>query len=184
MRSIVFSCRPPQGDRRHFVTEDDVRVVLERVPGQFWKSLAAVHFNDLGPRSRSRYLGYVSEKRNEITLCALPPRVSLTPFLRKRLAPSQFGARVGVQWSALAVRRFMLYNVFLHELGHMQIIDANAKTSRRRFASETRAQEFANGWRRELGSQHFDHPDPVHNPPAPEETGKLILRAEVAVPSV
>lgn len=75
----------------------------------------------------------------------------------------------GKQWSRVAVRRYLLYNVFLHELGHLQIVRAKAKTDRRRFASETLAQRFANRWRRILWSQHFDHFDPVHNAPQPDE---------------
>jgi tetratricopeptide (TPR) repeat protein len=67
----------------------------------------------------------------------------------------------------------MLYDVFLHELGHIQVVDKKAKTIRRRFASETRAQEFAEHWCRELWSRPFDHPDPVHSPPSPEEIETL-----------
>jgi hypothetical protein len=63
----------------------------------------------------------------------------------------------------------MLYDVFLHELGHLQIVEEKAKSVRRRFAVETRAQEFAEHWCRELWSQPFDHPDPVHNAPSCEE---------------
>jgi hypothetical protein len=68
------------------------------------------------------------------------------------------------------VRRFFLYDVFLHELGHLQVIDPAAKNLKRRFASETLAEEFANRWRRSLWSKHFDHPDPIHNPPGKDET--------------
>jgi tetratricopeptide (TPR) repeat protein len=71
------------------------------------------------------------------------------------------------------VRRFMLYDVFLHELGHIQFVDRKAKSTRRRFAGETRAQEFAEHWCRELWSQPFDHPDPVHGPPSPDEIETL-----------
>jgi len=76
-----------------------------------------------------------------------------------------FGAVRGTQWPRLAVRRFLLYEVFLHELGHLQIVNPKAKTPRRRFASETLAQEFANHWRGILWAKPFDHPDSVHNPP-------------------
>jgi len=71
------------------------------------------------------------------------------------------------------VRRFILCDVFLHELGHIQVVDKKAKTTRRKFARETRAQEFAEHWCRELWSQPFDHPDPVHGPPSPEEIEAL-----------
>jgi hypothetical protein len=59
----------------------------------------------------------------------------------------------------------MLYEVFLHELGHLQVIDAEATTERRKYAMETKAQEFAMGWCKRLWSERFDHPDPAHNPP-------------------
>jgi Flp pilus assembly protein TadD len=171
MRPLTFSDHPPRGDRRHFVTETDVRILLQRLPSKLWQRLKAVHFND---RSMGRRrLGYVRRGRNEIALCALPPRVSLTPCLRRSQSPSQFGAVRGCPWPGLAVRRFMLYDVFLHELGHLQVVDRKAKTTRRRFASETRAQEFAEHWCRELWSRPFDHPDPAHNPPSPEEIETL-----------
>jgi tetratricopeptide (TPR) repeat protein len=63
----------------------------------------------------------------------------------------------------------MLYEVFLHELGHLQVVNEKANRIDRRFAMEKRAQEFAEHWCRELWSQPFDHPDPVHNPPTAEE---------------
>ena len=110
----------PGADRIHYVSEEDVRIVLSRLPSSLWNRLRAVHFND---RSRARTLGYVNRGRREIALCALPPRVGLTQALRKGQTPEQFGARRGQKWPVLAVRRFMLYDVFLHELGHMQLID-------------------------------------------------------------
>ncbi len=171
MKPLTFSYHPPGGDRRHFVTEAEIRVVLERLPSQLWERLAAVHFNDRAMGRRR--LGYVRRGRDEIALCALPPRVSLASSLRKCQSPAQFGAVRGCQWPALAVRRFMLYDVFLHELGHIQVVDRKAKSTSRRFASETRAQEFAEHWCRQLWSQPFDHPDPVHGPPSSEEVEAL-----------
>ena len=101
--------------------------------------------------------------------CAFPPTVSGFTSRKWRCSPKTFGAMRGKQWPRLAVRRFFLFDVFLHELGHLQIVDPDAKTDRRRFASETLAQRFANQWRCKLWSEHFDHPDPVHNPPGSEE---------------
>jgi hypothetical protein len=34
---------------------------------------------------------------------------------------------------------------------------------------ETLAQEFADGWRRTLWAERFEHPDPVHNPPGGDD---------------
>jgi hypothetical protein len=168
---VKFSASLPRGDRVHHVNEEDIRVVLSRLPQELWMRLGAVHFND---RSRgARYLGYVNRGRREIALCALPPRISLTRFLVKGQTPEQFGARRGRQWPVQAIRRFLLYDTFLHELGHLQIIEPEARSHRRKFAMETRAQEFAIYWCRKLWSEPYSHPDPVHNPPAAEELALL-----------
>jgi hypothetical protein len=63
----------------------------------------------------------------------------------------------------------MLYDALLHEIGHLQVVDSGAKSPRRRFAGERRAQEFAKEWRDKLWAHVFDHPDPVHNPPSLDE---------------
>ena len=164
---IHFSVVLPWCDRIHHVEEDDVRIVLSRLPEEVTHRLRGVHFND---RSRgARTLGYVDRGRREIALCALPPRMSLTRFLVRGQSAEQFGAKRGAQWPTLAIRRFLLYDVFLHELGHLQIVDEEAKSARRKFADETRAQEFAMNWWSRLWSAPFDHTNPVHNPPRPEE---------------
>jgi hypothetical protein len=176
---VRFSVSRPGADRVHHVTEEDIRVVLSRLPREVWHRLRAVHFND---RSRGGHcLGYVNRGRREIALCAQPPRISLARFQRRgEGSPREFGARRGSQWPELAVRRFLLYDVFLHELGHLQVIDEEAQSQRRMFAMETRAQEFAQHWRRLLWSQPFPHPDPAHNPPAAEELAQLALSHETA----
>lgn len=84
-------------------------------------------------------------------------------------APEKFGARRGHKWPTLAIRRFLLYEVFLHELGHLQPVDLQARSHRLRFARERRAEEFAVEWCGRLWSVPFIHPDPVHNPPTTEE---------------
>jgi tetratricopeptide (TPR) repeat protein len=165
--SPKFSVTKPGCDRIHHVTEEDVGVLLSRLPTELWRRLRAVHFNDQGRGARR--LGYVNRGRREIALCALPPRVSLNRFLSLGRAPESFGARRGCQWPAVAIRRFMLYEVFLHELGHLQVIHADATDERRKYAMETKAQEFAMGWCKRLWSEPFDHPDPIHNPPSEVE---------------
>ncbi len=165
-RQIKFSSSPAHELRRHYLGEDDVRVLLERLPKGLWSRLRAVHFNDLGRGVRR--LGYTSEGRREIAICALPPQVSLSRFLIRR-SPRLFGAARGRQWPKLAVRRYLLYDVFLHALGRLQIVDETARNDRRRFASQTKAQEFADQWRKQLWEDPFDHPDPVHNRPTTKE---------------
>jgi hypothetical protein len=124
---VKFSTSSPGADRIHYVNEDDIRIVLSRLPDELWDRLRTVHFND---RSRgARVLGYVNRGRRDIALCALPPRMSLIQALRNGQRPEEFGARRGEKWPRLAIRRFMLYDVFLHELGHLQLIDEDAVPS-------------------------------------------------------
>jgi hypothetical protein len=179
MPKVKYNTLRPGEKRKHYIDGRDVDVVLSRLPTELWSRLRAVHFNDRGRGCRC--LGYVNRGHREIALCALPPRVSLTRFLVRgtlssrvlKQTPAEFGAARGCQWPSLAVRRFMLYDVFLHELGHLQIVNPRANRLRRRFASETKAQEFANYWRGRLWSQPFHHEDPVHNPPSTLELAQL-----------
>jgi hypothetical protein len=87
--------------------------------------------------------------------------------------PEAFGARRGRQWSPIAIRRFLLYDVFLHELGHLQVVDPGGSSDRVDFAREKLAEEFAIRWRKSLWSEPLDHPDPVHNPPSSQELEAL-----------
>ena len=173
-RTIKFTTKIPGGDRRHYINEDDIMVVLNRLPKEIWSRLREVHFNDIGyGNPRRQHAGYAGRDKTSIAICSLPPRFSFSCYCGREISPLQFGAKRGCQWSEIAIRRFLLYDVFLHELGHHQIIDPKAKSVRRKYAGETKAQEFANKWRKRLWSQYFDHPDPVHNPPSKEELASL-----------
>ena len=163
---IKFGFTRPRGLRKHYLNEHDVEVLLDRLPAELWSRLRAVHFNDWS--FGVRRLGYVNQGHREIAICALPPNVSLTRYL-VRQSPRRFGAVRGSQWPERAVRRFLLYDVFLHELGHLQIVDPKASSVRRKFAGQTKAQQFANRWRARLWSQPFEHSDPIHNPPSEVE---------------
>jgi hypothetical protein len=103
-----------------------------------------------------------------VSLSKFLVRRSLSKALHRR-SPREFGALSGHQWPELAVRRFMLYYVFLHELGHLQIVDPKARRTRRKFASERIAQEFSDEWRDRLWANRFEHVDPVHNRPSRAE---------------
>jgi len=63
----------------------------------------------------------------------------------------------------------VVISIFLHELGHLQLVDPRAKTNRRQFGDERVAEEFSVTWRRWLWSQPFDHADPAHHPPGAME---------------
>jgi len=173
-RAIKFTTKPAGGDRRHYINENDVKVVLNRLPEAVYSGLREVHFNDVGfGTPRTRGAGYTGWSNTSIAICALPPRFSFNKFCGRKTSPLVFGAKRGCQWSELAIRRYLLYRVLLHEIGHHQIVDPSAKSERRKYAGETKAQEFADNWRKQLWSQHFDHPDPVHNPPSKEELASL-----------
>jgi len=162
MAKIKFAYSAVGCDRKHYLNEADVMIVLNRLPREAWNRLRAIHFND---KSRGvRTLGYANPSEHEICICALPPRVALTRALVRGQYPELFGAERGKQWPEVAVRRFLLYDVLLHELGHLQIIEARAKGGRRKHAHEKLAQQFADQWRHTLWSVPFDHPDPAHNP--------------------
>jgi hypothetical protein len=168
MSKVKFSYTEPGCDRKHHVFEDDVRTVLGRLPEEVYARLRGVHFND--GSWGVRRLGYTTTRgRREVSICALPPRVSLTRFLGKGQKPETYGAKRGRQWPELAVRRCLLYNVLLHEIGHLQIINPESRNVERKFASETKAQEFADFWRKKLWKEYFDHSDPVHNAPTADE---------------
>ncbi|MFC2088351.1 hypothetical protein ACFLSX_02030 [Calditrichota bacterium] len=173
VREIKITVRPVKADRVYHISEEDVRIVLSRLPANTIQRVKAIYFNyeSWGVRK----LGYTNRGRREIALCALPPRVSLTRFLVKGQTPEQFGAKQGAQWPLLAIRRFMLYDVLLHEIGHLQIIDDTAKGEMRKFAREPKSQEFAMYWCKKLWSQHYGHPNPVHNKPTREELKQLKL---------
>jgi hypothetical protein len=169
-KKIKFTSTKPGADRIHYVHEEDVLIVLNRLPQHLWAGLREIHFND---RSEGgRVLGYTGNQRRksfEISLCALPPRYSVSGELLRKKSPSIFGAKRGKQWPALAIRRFILYEVLLREIGHNQVIDPKAKSIRRMYAQQRKTDEFTSYWRKQLWSEHFDHPDPVHNPPSQEE---------------
>ena len=160
---IKFSQTRPKCDRKFYVDSEDVMVVLSRLPYGTWRRLKAVHFNDKS--HGARVLGYVTKGHREISLCALPPRISLARFLDRCQSPKKFGAKRGSQWPEIAIRKYLLYDVFLHELGHLQIVDEKAKDARHKFANETLAQSFADHWRMILWRDHYSHEDAVHNTP-------------------
>lgn len=179
MQRIRYSYSRVGATRRHYLTAEDVHVLLSRLPMETWSRLRAVHFNDRG--RGCRVVGYVNMGHREIAICALPIRTSLTRFQVGRATTKYclhrssrtFGAIRGQQWTELAIRRYLLYNTFLHELGHLQMVDAKAKRLKRRFAGEAKAQEFADYWRTKLWLRHFDQNDPVHNPPTASELDDL-----------
>jgi hypothetical protein len=91
---------------------------------------------------------------------------------RGRVA-SEFGAPDRGQWPPWSIRRFLLYQVLLHELGHLQVVRPEESARRRRYASEPLADDLAHELRGRLYSDHFEHPDPIHNAPSDDERATL-----------
>jgi hypothetical protein len=156
-----------------YVKRHEVDVVLERIPGEF-----RTRVRDVFISSRSlgvRRLGSVMTRgRRDIDLYSvLPVRVSLHGYIRKGQSSAEFGAPRQGQWPPWAVRRFLLYDTLLHELGHLQLVRPKGRGYNRKFASEPLARQFANDWRRELYAVPFNHPDPVHNAPTSDELETL-----------
>lgn len=170
-----MATRKKQNDLVRFITNDDVEIVVQRIPEEYRQRLRDVFIKY---RSRGvRVLGSVSTRgRRDINLTrSLPPRVSLRRFLCKGQSANDFGAPARGQWPPWAVRRFLLYDVLLHELGHLQLVDAKSTNWNRKYAGETLAQNFADEWREKLWTTTFDHPDPIHNPPTRDELSIIPL---------
>ena len=143
--------------------------MLDRVPWPLRVRLRDVfHSRD---SNGVRKLGSVRRRgRRDITIYSvLPPRVSLGRYIGRGQSPSEFGAPSRGQWPPWAVRRFLLYDVLFHELGHLQLVRPHGRGWNRKYASETLAQQFADDLRHQLWSRAFEHPDPVHNPPESDE---------------
>jgi hypothetical protein len=168
------TAREPKRDTREtndlvsYVNMREIELVVERVPAEY-----RTRIRDLFRRrsSDARVLGSVTTHgRRDIELSTvLPIRVSLRRYLHGGQSAEEFGAPKLGQWPPWAVRRFLLYDVLFHEIGHLQVVDKKAARVQRKFASETRAQEFADEMRRVLYSRTFDHPDPIHNAPSEAE---------------
>lgn len=152
-----------------YLRHSDIETVVGRIPESKRDRLRDVFLRN---ESRGvRRLGWVTTRgRRDIVICSvLPPRVSLRAYIYKGQSPQEFGAPTRGQWPPWAVRRYLLYDAFLHELGHLQLVDPKTSNWNRRYASETLAEEFADRWRRRLFREPFDHPDPIHFPPSEGE---------------
>ena len=158
-----------------YISHDDLEIVKKRIPKEFCTRLRDVFIwsESYGVRE----LGFVTHRgRRDVNLSAfLPYRVSLRQFLCKGQSALEFGAPARGQWTPWAIRRFLLYDVFLHEIGHLQVVNSKTTNHRRKYASETLSQNFADDLRRKLWSSQFDHPDPIHNSPQSDELSIIPL---------
>jgi hypothetical protein len=160
---VQFVVLPAREGRVHHIGPEDVEVVLARLGPERTARLRSVTFLDAGKRVRE--LGFVQPGHRDISLCALPAAISLNGFLLQGQSPERYGASWDHPWPREAIRRFLMYDVLLHEIAHMQIVKTKSGGNRRRFADEPMAHELAFGWCDALWRERFEHPDPAHNAP-------------------
>lgn len=146
----------PSRDYYHPCTPDDIRAVLSRLPRRYTKDLRAVILRRIPRSDRDR--GVEARRRmrcivlnafpmaNEIDWGAAPP----SQDSRKHYAAwcdtwEQRNGRWIQVWTPEQVRRYYLYHLLLHELGHIN--QPHFHSSRRR---ESFAEDFALTWARNL----------------------------------
>ena len=109
----------------------------------------------------------------EIGLCALPPRLVSPRSCGGASRPLGFGAVRGCQWPHSPCAGSCFTTCFCTSSVTFKSSNDAAKSRRRTVCQRYPCQDFAEHWCRELWSQPFDHPDPVHRPPSPEEIEAL-----------
>ncbi|MEN0049701.1 MAG: hypothetical protein AAF806_21755 [Bacteroidota bacterium] len=170
-QAIIFHEKWVQNDLYRYLKKEDVLVLLNRLPLEEYEHLKSVTFKTC--RGGNAY-GRVYHKRSAgIIICDQSARTSIRVTEAKRGSLEEFGALNNMKWPTLAIRRFMLYDVFLHELKHTQLLKNGKKRIVDKIPLEKQAEEYAEYWRGELYQQHFDHPDPVHNLPSEAEKERL-----------
>lgn len=170
-QEIVFHENWVQSDLYRYLKKEDILVLLNRLPLEEYEHLKSVTFKTC--RGRNVY-GKVYHKRSAgIIICDQSARTSVRVKEAKRGSIEEFGALNNIKWPTLAIRRFMLYDVFLHELKHTQLLRNSKKRIVDKIPLEKQAEEYAEYWRGELYQHHFDHPDPVHNLPSEIEKERL-----------
>jgi len=147
-----------------FIDQHDVEAVLDQLPAAEKSRLGQVIFRS---SAATRTLGYVTDRgRRDIVLASrLPPRVSLRGYMYAGHRAIDYGAPARGQWPPWAVRRYLLFGVLLHELGHLQQVSTNQPGALGGYASETKADEFSLRWRDALWAAGSPTPDPAHHPP-------------------
>jgi len=170
---IIFHEKEVRGDLHRFVTKEDILTLLNRLPLEEYQQLKTVTFETCGGAYQ---FGYVFYKRVKgIVLCDQPLRMGMKEADAKRGHLIEYGGLNNMKWPIIAIRRYMLYNVFLHELRHTHIVNPHKKLTRHKIPFEKLANEYSDFWRGELYKDKFDHHDPVHNLPTLDEQEHLKL---------
>ncbi len=146
----------PSRDFYHPCSGDDYHRVLERMPGSLTKYVRAVILRRtssederLGIDARRRYSCVIMNAFPASNIMLWPERP--TDAAVRHLAPwcdrwRSDGGQWRLEWKPDEVKRYYLYHVFLHEVGHINQPWFHAAHRRESFA-----EDFALKWARELG---------------------------------
>ncbi|MEM8523532.1 MAG: hypothetical protein AAGG68_02755 [Bacteroidota bacterium] len=158
-------------DLYRYLRREDVLILLNRLPVEEYAHLKSVTFKTC--EGADAY-GFVYHRRpTGIVICDQSRRTTIRTISAKRGSLEEFGALNNIKWPTLAIRRYLLYHTFLHELRHTQLLENGKKRTRDKMPLEKQANEYADYWRGELYQNHFEHPDPVHNLPSEAEKERL-----------
>ena len=103
---------------RQYIEETEIEALLSHLPDATWQDLHRVRFKN-GADTGGRLGDVATHPDSEIVIFAQAYRVSLTPYLGRDETPETYGAVDGSRWPVLAIKRFMLYNVLLAQLGRL-----------------------------------------------------------------
>ncbi len=147
----------PSRDYYHPCSGDDYLGVLERLPAELTEYVSAIILRRLPKEDERR--GIDAWRRFSCVIMNSFPTSNETPWSKRptegtvqHLAPwcgrwRSDGGRWRLVWEPEEVRRYYLYHVFLHEIGHI-----NQPWDYSRRQREAFAENFALEWARKLGA--------------------------------
>jgi len=147
----------PSRDYFHPVTEDDIRSALSRLPKRVVRPLKAVLLSRLSARDAWR--GVEARRRYQcVVLYAFPrsmemvwPGATFSDAAQRHYQPwgSAWSVRDGctiLTWTVEELRRYYLFHLLLHEIGHLNQPPFHSLKRRESYA-ENFALEWARKWR-------------------------------------
>jgi len=154
----------PSRDFLHPASVEDVAELVAHLPPEDLSELTAINLRRVPWSSYERddAFGFYDPHDREITLRAFPSDLRLyiggrEPSERERREFDPFCRdwRRGphgwyLQWDEASLRRFYLYDVLLHEIGHHVADRGKPVGKTRRSANEAFAHDYARRWRRRL----------------------------------
>lgn len=142
----------PQGPGQKLsIREDDVKLVLERLPQETFSRFQVIHFSD--PSRDLRWIGYINQEKAEIAISLLPPGVRRIRFVM-RVGGGPTSRRFARRTNARK-RRDLLFDVLVDDIGHLQIMDEQAADGVRVRSYEPARRAHTDYWRLRLWSFNF-----------------------------